>query len=265
MTKRTSTSRILSTLCGVLLLLDAPPFLLAEPTPAAVAAFDAYTRAVELRLAAQHRLPGRFLALGTAGDEESRLRRGELVIEPLTPADATLSGALLHHWRGTAFAAGAHPADFERLMRDFNSYPQHFAPEVVQARTLSQTGDRFSATMRVRQHHVLTVVMDTTYDVGFTTVDSRHGYSISRSTHIDELDSAGRPLSAADEHGFLWRLNTYWSYEERDGGLYLQIEAVSLTRSIPAGLGWAVRPYVDSIPRESLAFTLTSARNALRK
>ena len=72
-------------------------------------------------------------------------------------------------------------------------------------------------------------------------------------------------LSPSEEHGFLWRLNTYWSYEERDGGLYMQIESVSLTRSIPTGFGWLVRPFVESVPRESLEFTLRSMCNALRK
>ena len=70
-------------------------------------------------------------------------------------------------------------------------------------------------------------------------------------------------MNAAEEHGFLWRQNTYWSYEERDGGLYLQIESVSLSRSIPTGLGWALRPYVESVPRESLEFTLRSACEAI--
>jgi hypothetical protein len=60
-------------------------------------------------------------------------------------------------------------------------------------------------------------------------------------------------------------MNTYWSYEERDGGLYMQVESISLTRSIPHGLGWVVRPFVESVPRESLEFTLRSACNALRR
>ena len=123
--------------------------------------------------------------------------------------------------------------------------------------------------MRVRQRHVITVVMDTAYEIDFGRLDARRGYSISRSTRIEEIDSPGqtseRALSADEEHGFLWRLNTYWSYEERDGGLYLQIEAVSLTRSIPHGLGWAIRPYIESIPRESLEFTLRSVCNGLRQ
>src|ERR1700722_19559315 len=94
--------------------------------------------------------------------------------------------------------------------------------------------------------------MDTAYDVDFGQLDREHGYSISRSTRIDEIDSPGtkneHALSTNEEHGFLWRQNTYWSYEERDGGLYLQVESVSLTRNIPRGLGWAVAPYVESIP-----------------
>jgi hypothetical protein len=60
-------------------------------------------------------------------------------------------------------------------------------------------------------------------------------------------------------------LTTTWSYEERDGGVYMQIESISLTRSIPTGLGWAVGPFVESVARESLEFTLHSVQNALRR
>ena len=199
-----------------------------------------------------------------------RLRRGELIVEQLTPSTGTdLPGAMLHHWRGTAFAPGAKAADFERLMRDYNSYPRYFSPQVLQARVLMQHDDRYQAWMRVRQRHIITVVMDTTYDIAFGQLDAQRGYSISKSTHISEIDSPGtsseRALNSKQEHGFLWRLNTYWSYEERDGGLYMQIESVSLTRAIPTGLGWAIRPFVESVPRESLEFTLHSTCNALRR
>jgi hypothetical protein len=257
---------------GLLLIVWAPRAALGEPTAAAVSAFNSYSRAVEARLAQQHRSQNDFLASADPDpeQEESHLRRGEFVVERLTPSTgADFSGALLHHWRGTAFAPGAKAADFERLMRDFNAYPQHFSPQVIQARVITDGGDRMEATMRVRQRHVITVVMDTAYDINFGRLDGRHRYSISRSTRIDEIEAPGtsgeRTLNAKEEHGFLWRLNTYWSYEERDGGLYLQIEAVSLTRSIPHGLGWAVRPYIESIPRESLEFTLRSACDGLRK
>jgi hypothetical protein len=243
----------------------------AEPTPAAVAAYNSYVAVVETRLARQHRSQNGFLVAGPfTPQNEPRLRRGELIVEQLTPSTGVgLPGAMLHHWRGTAFVAGAKAADFERLLRDFDAYPRHFSPQVVEAKVLSEQGDHLQASMRVRQRHVIAVVMDTAYDIAFGQLDAQHGYSISRSTRIAEIEAAGtsaeRALTSSQEHGFLWRQNTYWSYEERDGGLTMQIESVSLTRSIPIGLGWAVGPFVESVPRESLEFTLRSVCNALRR
>lgn len=237
-----------------------------EPRPAALATFRSYVGAVDARWARQHSEPGAFLA-GVAADpeKEMRLRRGELIVEQLTPAAGLdLPGALLHHWRGTAFAPGAHAADVDRLLRDFTAYPRDYAPQVLEARVLGQQGDRYEVEMRVRQRHVITVVMDTAYDVTFGRMDAQHGFSSSRSTRIAEIDSNGRAVAPGDEHGYLWRQDTYWSYEERDGGVYLQIESVSLTRSIPTGLGWAVGPFVESVPRESLEFTLRSTCSALK-
>jgi hypothetical protein len=259
-------------ICTGLLFLAASQLAMAQPRPEAVAAFTAYARSVESRLAQQHRSAGTFLAAAASGpaNETARLRNGEYIVERLTPAaGAEVSGSLLHHWRGTAFVPGATTADFERLMQNFQAYPQHFSPQVLQATLVVQNGDRMQASMRVRQKHILTAVLDTTYDITYGQLDKQHGYSISRSTRIAEIDSPGtaseRALNASEEHGFLWRLNTYWSYEEKDGGLYLQIEAISLTRSIPHGLGWVIRPYIESIPRESLEFTLRSTCNALRR
>jgi hypothetical protein len=248
-----------------------PRPVVAEPAPAAVSTFNSYVQELEERLAQQHRSQNSFLApAASAVQGEIRLRSGELIVENLTPSTGEVfSGAMLHHWRGTAFAPGAKVADFERVMKDFSAYPQHFSPQVLRAKVLGRQGNCLQAAMRVRQQHVLTVVMDTTYDIAFAQLDAQHGYSISRSTQISEIDSPGaaaeHALNASQEHGFLWRLNTYWSYEERDGGLYMQIETISLTRSIPTGLGWAVRPFVESVPRESLEFTLRSTCNALRK
>ena len=258
---------------GLFLLLSGPPAW-AEAPAVAITAYNQYAAHVEARIAEQHRSPATFLAgIGSGPIWDARLRRGEPIIEHLTPAGrADPPGGLLHHWRGSAFVAGAAAADFERLMKNFDAYPQHFAPQIVRASLPSPNSvtipDHFTASMRIRQKHVITVVMDTAYDVSFGRLDAGHGYSISRSTRIVEIRSPGsskeHELSPAEEHGFLWRLNTYWSYEERDGGLYMQIESLSLTRSIPAGLGWVVRPYVESVPRESLEFTLRATCRALK-
>ena len=271
--RRGKDRRRISVACGLLISIFsslAPRRGCAEPTPQAVAAFNSYVAAVEARLLQQHRSPTAFLAGPVSTAQNQRLRSGELIIERVTPSIAgEFPGALLHHWRGTAFAPGATAAGFAQMLRDFNAYPQRFSPQVLQAKALAQPNGHLLASMRVRQKHVLTVVMDSTYDIAFGQFNAHEGYSSSRSTAIYEIDAPGtsheHALNPAEEHGFLWRLNTYWSYEERDGGLYLQVEAVSLTRSIPRGLGWAIGPFVESVPRESLEFTLRSACNALRK
>ncbi len=253
-------------LWGLLTFVTGPYAKAAQPTPGAVSEFNDYVTEVESRFGRQHRAVQNFLVF----EDAERLRKGELIIDRLTPSNAAdLPDGMLHHWRGTAFAPGATAADFERLMRDFNAYPQRYAPQVLSAKAIAQRGDRYQVVMRIRQKHVITVVMDTAYDVGFARLDARHGYSISRSTRISEIDSPGtakeRVLSPGEENGFLWRLNTYWSYEERDDGLYMQVESISLTRSIPTGLAWAVGPFVESLPRESLEFTLQATRDALQK
>jgi hypothetical protein len=237
-----------------------------QPTPAAAAAFDAYAGAVEARLARQHASSEKFLGDALADPAAiSRLLSGQLVVEQLTPpAGAALPGAMLHHWRATAFVPGATADAFDHLLRDVSAWPRIYAPEVLAARVIAGQGGFYQIAMRVRQRHILTVTLDASYDVAFGRLAAAHRFSASRSTHIAEIDSSGHPLSPAAEHGYLWRENTYWSCAERDGGLYLQIESISLTRSIPAGLAWAIVPFVNSVPRDSLEFTLHSTGNALR-
>ncbi len=267
MTTMTRRSLPHSLLLGLaILLLATTPLRADQPSPQAVAGFNSYIAQVEARLAREHGSPAGFLA----PVDRARLRGGEPIVEQLTPAAGlSLPGALLHDWRGSAFVPAATADDFLRVMQNFPAYPRWFAPQVLGAKILAHSGDSYQVLMRVRQRHILVVVLDTTYNVTFARLDPQHGSSISRSVRISEIDSPGTPsehaLSPAAEHGFLWRLNTYWGYEQADGGLYIQIESVSLTRSIPTGLGWLIGPFVQSVPRDSLEFTLRSACAALRK
>jgi hypothetical protein len=246
-----------------------PARLLAEPTAAATAAFNSYVAGVEARLAREHASAGGILA----PVDPARLQNGELVVDDLKPARSKdLDGALLQDWRGTAFVPGAKAADFERVMKDFAAFPRYFSPQILQARAVSQHGDEYQVAMRVRQKHIITVVLDMDYDTTFARASvggATRGYSISRSTRVTEIDAPGTPqeraLAPNEDRGFLWRINNYWTYEARDGGLYIQVESVTLSRSAPAVVGWAVKPFIESVPRESLEFTLRSTSAALRK
>ena len=100
-------------------------------------------------------------------------------------------------------------------------------------------------------------------------VDPRKAYSHSISTKIAEVKDADHPdgeeWPVGQGRGYLWRLNTYWRFEEKDNGVYMQCEALSLTRDIPFGLGWLLKPLVTKIPRESLNRALGQTRAILEK
>jgi hypothetical protein len=207
---------------------------------------------------------------GTGTPDETKIPiAGEVAIEKLTPGDGDVPGGMLHHWRGTAFAPGARAADFEQVMQDVGRYPEIYAPQVVSAKATTDAAGRHHLTMRVKQKHVITVVMDTDYDVTNGRTGPGSGWSASRSTAVREIADAGtdkeHALGPGQDHGFLWRLNSYWTYEERDGGLLLRLESVSLTREIPAGLAWAVRPFIESVPKESLEFSLRKTVEAVER
>src|SRR4029077_15554109 len=95
-------------------------------------------------------------------------------------------------------------------------------------------------------------------------LDAGRAQSRSYSTRIVEVEHAGesneRAMPAGYDDGFLWRLYSCWRFSEADRGVYVQCEAISLTRDIPTGLHWLIGPFIESIPRESLEFTLWSTR-----
>jgi hypothetical protein len=155
------------------------------------------------------------------------------------------------------------------LVQDYDHSNQHYAPDVVKSRLVSHKGDDFQVFMRLHKHKVVTVVLDTDYNVHYGRLDAAHQFSLSRSTRVSEIADPGTPnertLAAGHDHGFMWRLNSYWAFVQIDDGVLIECEAISLTRGIPSGLAWMIGPFVNSIPRESLQFTLGATRKALVK
>lgn len=227
------------------------------------ATFDRYVATLESQLDQQHRSTEHFLA---TSDRSRSEHSKDLLLEKVVAAKKA-DGGMIHHWRGTLFVPGATAADFLRVMQDPNRFSTLYSPQVLRSRLVGHRGDAFDVEMRLSYRKVLKVTLDTRYDVEYGRLDPAHGYSLSQSTRISEIADANTPqehaLAAGEDHGFLWRLNTYWSYAQVADGLWLQCETVSLTRDIPFGLHWAVEPFVSSVPRESLEFTLSATRNAL--
>ena len=203
----------------------------------------------------------------------AQLRSGGVVIEELETLDdgkpIAVPGGLIHHWIGTAFVPGATLAQTLAFMQDYDHKVEYFKPDIVRSKILSHEGDDYFVLLRFYQKKIITTVIDTDQEVHYHVVDKTHAWSRSNATRVQEVDNPGKSDERLEpeghDRGFVWKLNTFWRFEEKDGGTYLECQAISLSRDIPTGLGWMVGSFVSSVPRESLTFTLTTARAALAK
>lgn len=252
--------------------------------PKTVVAFDQYVQQAEAEGDAQplsgngflwiERLPQNQRAVA-----ESQLRAGEVVIEHLD-AEAPdgreernkpveVPGGMIHHWIGTVFIPGASLRQTLALEEDYDQHAEYFRPDVLRSKILRHNGNDFTIEMRLYKKKVIATVLETEHQVHYENVDATHARSRSVAIRIQEVENAGEANEKLDpvghDRGFLWRMNTYWRFEEKDGGTYVECQSISLTRDIPTGLGWLIGPYVTSVPRESLTFTLATTRSAVMK
>jgi hypothetical protein len=248
----------------------------AELKPSTVACFDGYVKLTEARNETELRNATNLLWIDTLPQNEraqayQTLRRGEVRMQRLETFDngekIRCDGGLIHHWVGAVFLSGAKLPDVLRVLQDYDHHAQYYAPDVEQSKIESHDGDHFRVFLRFRRHKVITVVLNTHHDVRYFRDSDTRAHSRSSAVRITEVENPGksseREKAPGEDGGYLWRMETWWRMEERDGGVYVQSEVVSLTRDIPAGLGWLIGPFVTSIPKETLTFTLEATRKAI--
>lgn len=253
-----------------------PPACAAELRPEAAQGFDQYIRLTEQRMGGELAPGGAFLwADGLTKPRRSevhaRLQRGEVVSEKLQTADpsghSSTPGALVHHWVGTVFIPGATLGQVLAVVQDYDRHAEYYTPDVAQSKKVGQSGNDFKVHYRLTKKKIITIILDADYDVQSHFLDATHAYSNSYSTRIAQVESAGEAneheLPPGKDGGFMWRLNSYWRYFDSGSGVYVQCEAISLTRDIPVGLNWLIVSFVESVPNESLEFTLQSTRSAV--
>src|SRR5262249_19058471 len=94
------------------------------------------------------------------------------------------------------------------------------------------------------------------------------GYNVADTTQVQEIENYGHPgehlLPPGTGNGFIWRLRSMARYEERDGGVYFELEAIALTRDIPTSLRWLVKPVVNRLSINSLTTILRQTRDAVK-
>src|SRR5262245_10420122 len=244
--------------------------------PATNAAFDRYVQLSEMRRSEEVEGLLAFLWIDRQPEPQRReaqgtLQRGEIVVSRLETRDRGASvkipDGLCHHWVGTVFIPGASLERVAALMQDYERYATVYQPNVRRSRTMARDGDRFHVYLQLFMKKVISVVLNSEYDVRYMRVGPQRMHVRSFTARIAEVDDPDTPRErekpVGRDNGFRWRFNNYCSLESRQGGTYVQCESISLSRAIPTGLGWRVRPFVTGIPRESLEFTLGKMRSRL--
>ncbi len=237
--------------------------------PITLKAWEQYVQSANARME-QRLSPGKtFLWVDEAPDRLARVRDGEVIVSPVgTQNPKRVPSGLIHDWIGAAFIADATLTDVLQVVRDYAKYKELYKPTVADSKVIAagHTKDLFS--MRLLYKSVfLKAALDTDYESGYVQVDDRRGYSISRATRIQEIEEYGAPtqhaLQEGEGTGVIWRLFSIARYVERDGGVYIELEAIGLSRDIPASLRWIVEPIVRRVSQGSLSTSLQQTENAV--
>jgi hypothetical protein len=248
----------------------------AELTPETKAAFVKYVEAAEKRMQGSLDAVSPYLWIDALLPAEKQkvvqqLRAGVVVTdrleEKINGARIDVPKGMVHHWVATVFVPGATVDQTLALLQDYDHHKDLYKPEVVDSRLLSRTGDDFRAFLRFYKKKIIGVTLNTEHEAQYRRLSPSRAYSHSHTTKVAEVENAGekdeREKAPGNDNGFMWALNSYWRMEERDSGVYVQCEAITLTRSIPALLSPIVKPFVTEVPKESLYTTLNSTRQGL--
>jgi len=244
----------------VVLLFAVLPIRAAELKQETLDAWDRYLHAADTRM--QERAKGSFLWIDASPDRFAKVQAGDVVVSPMSRAPEAVPSGLIHHWIGAAFIPGARIDDVITVVRNYDRYTEYYKPSVIDARTLSRNTqeDRFSVVV-VDKAMFMKRALASDYHSRFVQVDGRRWYSVAETTRVQELADQ-RPIPEGEGSGYIWRLSTISRYEERDGGVYIETEAMALSRPIPMMLHWMVDPIVRRVSRSSLAMSLEQTRDA---
>jgi len=247
----------------------ARPAVAIELQPATADAWQEYVRNAGVRMQARVSGNESFLWMDQAENRTLRVRQGEIMVAPMVGKGIqNVPGGIIHHWIGAAFIPGATMETLLTVVHDYDRYSQFYKPVVKDSKSLASNATEREFSMVWAQHVLfINAAMQGWYRAQDFQVDSRRGYSIVSATRIQQIDhyrhSSEHLMSPDTGDGFMWRIHTIARYEQRDGGVYLEIEAMALTRDVPASLRWMVMPAVNHLSISSLTTTLSQTRQAI--
>ena len=259
--------RFLVTLICAVSLVAPTESLGAELKDETLKTWDTYVQAADLQIGS--RPNGPFLWVDQVPDRQQHVREGEILVSSAGPENPKpVPSGLIHDWIGAAFIPDTTLDAVLSAVRDYGDYKEFYKPTVVDSKLLGTDGacDRYSMRV-VNKEAVAETALDMEYKTCYHRIDERRWYSITETTRVQELRHYGRAngqeLSPDHATGFIWRLYSVARFEERDGGIYIELEAVALSRDVPVALRWVVNPIVRRVSRNSMLVSLQQMKEAV--
>jgi hypothetical protein len=235
-----------------------------------LAAWEVYVGSAAAQMQERLRSDRPFLKLDEDQDSRSRVRNDEIIVlQNGSSGLKNVPSGLIHDWSGAAFIPGATLNQVFSVTRDYDHFKNFYHPSVVDSRTLSsgQAESRFSMVL-MNKSAVVNVAIDADYRCSFFRVNEHRWYSICETTRMREIEDYGTPkqreLNDWQGKGLLWRLFSIARFEERDGGVYVELEAIALSRDIPVSVRWLIEPIMSRLSRSSLLTSLRQTEGAVR-
>src|ERR1700687_319291 len=237
--------------------------------PPTLGAFDEYIREAEAGMEETLRGSGPFLWSDLNSERARLVREGQVVAQFWAgQGPVKVPNGLIHDWIGAVFIPATNLKKTLALIQDYNNHKNIYKPEVIASRLVSRRGNDFRIYLRLLKKKIVTVILDTDHKVRYRSLDPTRWTCRSYTTRIAEVEYAGttkeRVRAPDTGNGFLWRLYSYWRFQEIKGGVYVECRAISLTRDVPLGLGWMIQPVIQKLPKKSLINTLAATRQALQ-
>ena len=188
---------------------------------------------------------------------EQALERSRATVVPRASEAIAATGESIHvpsgtisDWRGAVFIPNL---SLDRLLHGLQ-HPGTPPPQedVVSSRVIARGDDSLRVGIRLVRHAIVTVSYDTEHEMRFRRVTPTLATARTVATRIEQVDGG--------DHGFLWRLHSYWRYEETSGGVLVELRSLTLSRSVPALVRPVASPLVTRIARESMVGTLDALR-----
>jgi hypothetical protein len=236
--------------------------------PEAAKAWEDYVESASRGIQKSANAPSGFLKIDATPTVAAKVHRGQIVVSPAAAhIPKKVPSGLIHDWIGTVFLANTRIKDVVAIVRDYPKYTEVYAPHVLESRVISagETVDLFSIVL-MNKSVLSKTALDCDYETIFVRVDDRRMYSITQAKRIQEIADYGtakqHTFPEGEGTGLIWRLYSVSRFEERENGVYIETEAMALSRDIPSALRLVAEPIVRRVSREALETALRQTANA---